>query len=142
MLDQAAVEHRDVTIVIAHMGNPWYIDAAEVIYKNPNVYGEFSAPLLGNPADYTRKDVRETLQEPLLAAWNYVQDPSKMMFATDWPLMDMKNTALACMEVIPQEHWDAFFYKNARRIFTKMKPIDGAPGPQPDTNPDHPNAVP
>ncbi|MCH5374725.1 MAG: amidohydrolase, partial [Planctomycetes bacterium] len=32
------------------MGNPWTVDAAEVIYKNPNVYGDLSGFLVGNDA--------------------------------------------------------------------------------------------
>ena len=37
-----AVDFRDVTFVICHLGNPWLTDAMEVIYKNDNVVGDIS----------------------------------------------------------------------------------------------------
>ncbi len=38
LVDEAAVDHPDVRFVMAHCGNPWLIDAAEVVYKNANVW--------------------------------------------------------------------------------------------------------
>src|SRR5262249_25942698 len=37
-VDDVAVNHPDVRFVLAHLGNPWTRDAAEVIYKNMNVW--------------------------------------------------------------------------------------------------------
>lgn len=46
-IDELAVDRRKLTIVMAHIGNPWTVDAAEVIYKNRNVYGDISGLFLG-----------------------------------------------------------------------------------------------
>ncbi|HXV87192.1 MAG TPA: amidohydrolase family protein, partial [Gemmatimonadales bacterium] len=47
-VDEVAVEHPDVRFVIAHAGYPWIQSAAEVAYKNPNVFLEASAFMLGS----------------------------------------------------------------------------------------------
>jgi hypothetical protein len=36
-VDDVAVDHRDLQIIICHLGNPWFRDCMEVVYKNPNV---------------------------------------------------------------------------------------------------------
>jgi hypothetical protein len=47
-IDEVAVDHPDITFVIAHAGNPWIESAAEVAYKNPNVYLDGSAFVIGD----------------------------------------------------------------------------------------------
>ena len=37
-IDEIAVEYPAVNFLIAHLGNPWLMDAAEVIAKNKNVF--------------------------------------------------------------------------------------------------------
>jgi hypothetical protein len=34
-MDEVAVDHPDVRFVLAHFGNPWLADAAEVVFKTP-----------------------------------------------------------------------------------------------------------
>ena len=41
-IDDVAADLPELKIIIAHMGNPWLIDCAEVMYKNPNVYADIS----------------------------------------------------------------------------------------------------
>jgi len=48
LLDEVAVDHPDVRFVAAHFGNPWLMDAALVVYKNPNVWADLSGLLIGN----------------------------------------------------------------------------------------------
>jgi predicted TIM-barrel fold metal-dependent hydrolase len=47
-VDEAAVDFPEVRMVMAHFGYPWSIDAAEVIYKNENVWADLSAFLVGD----------------------------------------------------------------------------------------------
>jgi hypothetical protein len=47
-IDEVAVEFRKVRFVIAHLGNPWIQSAAEVAYKNPNVWLDGSALMVGD----------------------------------------------------------------------------------------------
>lgn len=116
-LDEIAVDFRDVNFVIAHVGNPWIQSAAEVAYKNPNVYLEGSALLIGNLAAQDPEKVRRYVTEPLSWSFGYVENPKKLMFGTDWPLTDIASYIDAFKAAIPEEHWDDVFYGNAARVF-------------------------
>src|SRR3989344_9385000 len=47
-IDDIATDFPDLKIIIAHMGNPWLIDCAEVLYKNENVYADISGLVIGD----------------------------------------------------------------------------------------------
>jgi len=116
-IDEVAVDYRDVQFVIAHLGNPWIQSAAEVAYKNPNVAVEVSALLIGNLDQQDPAKVEELVVKPIAWAFTYIEDPSKMMFGTDWPLTDVGSYVRAVKKAIPREHWQAVFHDNAARIF-------------------------
>ena len=116
-IDEVAVEYRDVQFVIAHLGNPWIQSAAEVTYKNPNVAVEVSALLIGNLDQQDPAKVEELVTKPIAWAFTYIEDPSKVMYGTDWPLTDMASYIRAVKNAIPPEHWKAVFHDNAARIF-------------------------
>jgi predicted TIM-barrel fold metal-dependent hydrolase len=116
-IDEVAVAHRDVTFVIAHCGNPWLQSAAEVAYKNPNVMLECSALMTGN-VDEIEPEIRERyVVDAIRWVFGYVEDPAKLMFGTDWPLVEQAPYVRAYMEAIPEAHWDAVFFGNAVRVF-------------------------
>jgi uncharacterized protein len=116
-IDEVAVDHPKVRFVLAHCGNPWIESAAEVAYKNPNVYLEGSAFLIGNLDKASRSKVDESVVRPLSWIFNYVEDPTKLMFGSDWPLVDVESYVTAFKRAIPKEHWRAVFYENAARVF-------------------------
>ncbi|MFA5140770.1 MAG: amidohydrolase family protein [Elusimicrobiota bacterium] len=116
-IDEVAVAHRDVTFVIAHLGNPWIESAAEVAYKNPNVAVEASGMLVGDIKSTVSEDVKEYMIRPVRWAFGYISNPSKFMFGTDWPLVDMADYLEVYRKAIPQEHWRAVFHDNAVRVF-------------------------
>ncbi len=47
-LDEVAVMHQDVTFMMAHFGDPWVLDGAEVVYKNSNMYADLSGLIVGD----------------------------------------------------------------------------------------------
>ena len=116
-IDEVAVDHPRVRLVIAHCGNPWIESAAEVTYKNANVYIECSALLLGNLSEMPREKVETYVTRPIAWVFGYVEDPRKMMFGTDWPLTAMKPYVEAYKSAIPKAHWKAVFHDNAVRVF-------------------------
>ena len=116
-IDEVAVEFRKVKFVIAHIGNPWIETAAEVAYKNPNVYIDASALLIGKLSEYSAADLEEYVAKPLRWTWGYVEDPKKIMFGTDWPLVNIKDYLQVVKRAVPKEHWDRFFYQNAVDVF-------------------------
>lgn len=116
-IDEVAVDHPKVNFVIAHCGNPWIESAAEVAYKNPNVYIECSALLTGDLDQMSKEKVDTYVVKPIAWVFGYLEDPKKMMFGTDWPLVSIKPYVEAYKRAIPKEHWKAVFHDNAVRVF-------------------------
>jgi uncharacterized protein len=116
-VDTVAVDHPDVTFVIAHCGNPWIESAAEVAYKNPNVVLDSSAFLVGDLRKVSPEQLETYLVRPLHWIFGYVDDPAKLMFGTDWPLVAIGPYLEAVKRAIPREHWRAVLHDNAARVY-------------------------
>lgn len=116
-IDDIALQFPKVNFVIAHMGNPWLQSAAEVVYKNDNVFVDISALMLGDVSRANPEQVEELAIKPIRWFWHYVENPKKMLFGSDWPLMEIKPYVEVVMKAIPKEHWDAVFYDNAAELF-------------------------
>jgi uncharacterized protein len=116
-IDEIAVLYRDVKFVIAHIGNPWIESAAEVAYKNKNVFVDASALLIGDLTKYPDEQLEEYVVKPIRWAWGYIEDPTKMMYGSDWPLVKTREYIRIVKRAIPKEHWDRFFYQNAIDVF-------------------------
>jgi len=116
-IDEVAVRHPKVRFVIAHCGNPWIQSAAEVAYKNPNVYLDGSAFMIGDLSRYTPEQLDRQVVQPLRWIFEFVDDPRKLMFGTDWPLVSMRAYLEVFKRAIPKEHWPAVLHDNAARVF-------------------------
>lgn len=87
LVDDVAVDYPDVRFVMCHLGNPWFQDAAEVLYKNDNVYGDISGLVLGEFTYDFERYVAMRLKDMI----TYMGDPgSQLMYGSDWPLVRMK----------------------------------------------------
>lgn len=116
-IDEVAVKFPKVNFVIAHCGNPWIQSAAEVAYKNPNVYLDGSALVIGDLDKTSPEDLEEYTVKPLKWIFGYLQNPKKLMYGTDWPLTPMKQYIALFKKAIPKEHWQAVFHDNAAAVF-------------------------
>ena len=116
-IDEVAVDHPRVRFVIAHAGNPWIESAAEVAYKNKNVWIEGSAFMIGSAAAFTPEKSAHYVGTPMTWIWKFVENPSKIIFGTDWPLADVGAYVAAFKLAIPREHWRAVFHDNAVAVF-------------------------
>ena len=116
-IDEVAVDHPNVKFVIAHCGNPWHQSAAEVAYKNPNVFIECSGMMIGDLRNRTPAQIDRDLVQPISWIFGYVDDPKKFMFGTDWPLVNIKQYLDVYKRAIPREHWQAVFHDNAAELF-------------------------
>lgn len=116
-IDEVAVNHPDVKFVIAHLGNPWINTAAEVAYKNDNVYVEASALLIGDLLKVPADKQDEYMIKQIKWAFFYIENPKKFMFGTDWPLVKIPDYLELYKKAIPKEHWQAVFYDNAMNVF-------------------------
>lgn len=87
-IDELAAENPDLKIIIAHLGMPWFIDTAEVIYKNPNVFADLSGFFYSDrlPGSKYGELIKRQVQEVIKYA-----SPRQLLFGTDWPLHPIKS---------------------------------------------------
>lgn len=113
-VDEIAVDHPGVDFVICHIGNPWIRDTMEVVYKNANVYTDFSGLVLGDFEDRFESYMRRQVQEMLL----YGVQPEKCLYGTDWPIASMESY-LDFMEELkmPPRDRRLMMYENTIRLF-------------------------
>jgi len=117
-IDEVAVDYPDTRFVIAHFGNPWLLDAAQVAYRNENVWIDLSAILIGEffankkKAALVKHEVARIKQ-----AVAYVEDPTKFLFGSDWPLTPVAVYADFIRQVFPKEEHAAVFRTNAEDLF-------------------------
>jgi predicted TIM-barrel fold metal-dependent hydrolase len=120
LVDEVAVDHPRVRFVLAHLGNPWLIDAAEVVYKNINVWADLSGLAVGGEEDFTTPEKRETLEEVVAGvrrAFRYAERPNRFLYGTDWPLAPMASYKAFIGSAIPEIFHPQVFEDNARNLF-------------------------
>jgi uncharacterized protein len=116
-IDEVVTAYPKVKFVLAHMGNPWIHSAAEIIYKNDNVYVDLSAFILGDLSNKDPQMVDELMVKPIRWVYYFVENPKKFLFGTDWPLCKIGPYIEAVKKAIPPQHWKAVFYQNAADLF-------------------------
>lgn len=91
-IDDVAANYPDMKILIAHLGNPWIRETAEVVSKNRNVYTDMSG-ILCPPHHQERfaKRYTEKLKVDLLDLLAYYGDTDKLLFGTDFPLYNQRT---------------------------------------------------
>lgn len=108
LIDEVAMRHPDLNIIIGHMGTPWFWDTYSVVLRHENVYVDISShPELYNhfPWDaYEKYDIQH-----------------KILFASDHPLAHW-NRIISAVESIPisDTFKDAIYSGNARKLFEKI----------------------
>jgi pentatricopeptide repeat protein len=86
-IDDVAVRFPKLRILIAHLGNPWIRETAEVLYKNRNVYTDLSGILYINQhLGRFEKRYNEGLKNQLLDLVAYCGTTRKLLFGSDFPL--------------------------------------------------------
>jgi predicted TIM-barrel fold metal-dependent hydrolase len=115
LVDDVAVDYPDVKFVMCHLGNPWFQDAAEVLYKNENVYADISGLTLGEFTYEFERYVAMRLKEMI----TYMGDPGKqLMYGSDWPLVHMKPYLKLLNELkFDQEQLENVAWRTASRLF-------------------------
>jgi predicted TIM-barrel fold metal-dependent hydrolase len=125
-IDEVAVDYPGTNFVIAHMGNPWLMDAAEVIYKNnkkdgvENVWADLSALVIGSAKDfakYRKEGVLKMVIEDVRKAIAYAERPDRFLFGSDWPLTPMNVYRDFIRELVPEEYHQKVFFENASKLF-------------------------
>lgn len=113
-VDEVAVDHPDLRIVTCHLGNPWFRDTAEIIYKNPNVWSDISGLVLGDIAEHFEAWLREQVIDII----RFAGDPDKLLYGTDWPIVNM-GPYLRLIEALDLEPdaREKILWKNAARVY-------------------------
>src|SRR5262245_59490018 len=119
-IDDVAVDHPETRFVMCHVGNPWMTDAAEVIYKNMNVWADLSGLVVGNEQLFASEAGREAvadLTESIQRAMRYSERPNRFVYGTDWPLVPMLPYRDFIFKAVPPEYVEQVFSENARLLF-------------------------
>lgn len=116
-MDEAAVRHPGVQFVMCHFGNPWLMDAAAVVEKNENVAADLSGLLEGKVNVPNLLEKQRGYLETLRTWISYCDCYEKFMFGTDWPLANYSDYIEFTKWLIPEEHWEHVFCKNAETIY-------------------------
>ena len=122
-LDEVAVKHRGVNFMMAHFGDPWVLDGAEVVYKNRNMFADLSGLMVGDAANCQRLKDSPLFFSHLRHAITYCDHYDKFLFGTDWPLAPVKSYIEFVQELIPVAFHEDVFYQTALKVFPKIKPL-------------------
>lgn len=115
-VDEVASTYPEMKIVIAHLGNPWTMDAAEVIYKNENVHADISGLLLAG-SNYYEQQIKDTASR-ISEAIHYIGDAKRIIFGSDWPFSRIDDTIrLVQMLDIGEDDRDKILGANASSLF-------------------------
>jgi hypothetical protein len=115
-IDSLAVDRPSLKIIIAHIGNPWVLDAAEVVYKNKNVYGDISGLIL----DFTDKRGVEFTKKLVNDFISYAGG-NKLLFGTDFPLTNSATYIKFAKSLdLNSDEEELMFHGNAEALF-KLK---------------------
>jgi len=120
LVDDVAVDHPKVNFVLAHVGNPWLMDAAEVVYKNMNVWADLSGLLIGDADTLTAEETaehREDLRIQLQRAFRYTERPNRFVYGSDWPLVPMAAYRNLIAAMLPEAVHEMIYVENAQRLF-------------------------
>ncbi|MGB6500930.1 MAG: amidohydrolase family protein [Thermoplasmata archaeon] len=116
-IDEVAARYRDVNFVLCHLGNPWIDEAAEMVYKNPNVYADTSGLFPPPSARYFDRAV-EQARDRIYDAIVTTGSPDRFLHGSDWPLEEL---GLAAQQIerldLPEPDRAAILGGNARRLF-------------------------
>ena len=122
-IDEVAVTHRSVNFMMAHFGDPWVLDGAEVVYKNRNVFADLSGLMVGDGAQCARLKDSPLFFAHLRHAITYCDHYDKLLFGSDWPLAPVEPYIQFVKELIPEAYHEDVFYNTALRVFPKIKPF-------------------
>jgi len=113
-VDDVAVDFPNLKIIIAHMGNPWLMDCAEILYRNKNVYADVSGLFVHGGLDgkYAKMMLGKIKELAIFS------DPKKLLFGTDWPLAGQKEYIGFVKKLgISKKDLEFVMWKNASELF-------------------------
>jgi predicted TIM-barrel fold metal-dependent hydrolase len=113
-IDEVAVDNPELKIVMCHLGNPWFIDCQEVLYKNRNVYADISGLTVGNFTPAAEIHYISKIKELL----HYLAEPHSLLYGSDWPISSMSSYLSFIQKLeLNQESLELLMFKNTKSVF-------------------------
>ncbi len=120
-MEETFLQHRDITFMICHLGDPWVMDAAALLEKNPNLYTDLSGWIVGDDDKVDRLMQEQTYTDHFRRALVFAERYDRLVFGTDWPLVPLDSYIRFVKNLIPEAYWEQVFYGNALRVFPKLE---------------------
>jgi predicted TIM-barrel fold metal-dependent hydrolase len=111
-IDEVAVDHPNLNIIIAHMGYPWFHTAAEVCYKNKNVFSDMSGFVYGSFEGLDSVKFKHAVNEFIDIAGT-----DKLLFGTDWPISNQKSYVDTLDDLYGETLTVQYLSRNTERAF-------------------------
>ncbi|WP_145047600.1 amidohydrolase family protein [Paenibacillus xylanexedens] len=119
-MEETFLKHLDLTFMLCHLGDPWVMDTAALLEKNPNLYTDLSGWIVGDAAKVERLLQEQTYTDHFRRAIVFAEKYDRLVFGTDWPLVQLEPYIQFVKHLIPEAHWEDVFYNNALRVFPKL----------------------
>ncbi len=104
LIDELAMRHEDLTIIIGHMGSPWFWDSYSVVLRHPNVYVDISA----------HPDLYPWFPWDAFSSYNIEE---KVLFGSDHPLVQWNKIIPAAKSLpISNGFKERILSKNAMKL--------------------------
>ncbi len=119
-VDDVAVKYPNLKIIMAHLGNPWIDEAALIISKHKNIYGDISGLLSYDPSNTPLvKTDNEIARQKVIALIAWCNTPRKLVFGTDFDIFSQKSYIdfLNSLPNVSKEDKEYILYKNAQMLF-------------------------
>ncbi len=124
-VDEVAGRYRDVRFVLCHLGNPWIDEAAELMYKNPNVFADTSG-LLPPPTSRYFGAAFDRAVAQVHGAIVTVGSADRFLYGSDWPLEALDSATLLIEKLpIPSDDQARILGGNAAQLF-RIRPDESA----------------
>lgn len=116
-LDRLANGRTELKIVICHLGNPWILETAELVYKHENVYTDISGLIAGGSPYF--EEYLNSLAAKISDAVYYAGGTTKFLFGTDYPVQSHENSFLLVERLkVRKRDLAPVLSENAARLFS------------------------
>ncbi len=128
-IDEVAIKYPNLKIVISHMGNPiWLNETAELVFKNENVYTDFSG-MFSTIEEKDTKDIKirkrnynKKTEENIINLLNYIGDSRKIMFGSDFDYLSQDKhkefiDKLLAEKYISNDEYENITHINAETVY-------------------------
>lgn len=119
-VDEVAVRYPNLRLVLCHFGAPWFLDAAEVVKKNPNVFADLSGLASGIPDTAVFRSRYKGFCSNLENWLEYLDDYGKLLYGSDWPLVNLPAYIKLIESFIPEDEREKVFFENALRVYPAL----------------------